>query len=441
MVEFLSLIVPSSKESGEVGKMAELMKQLTERTRAATGGIGEVIWYDAVTSDGELKWQDELNEKNADFFFNCDGIFLNYNWKAENLKKSLDTLRSRNAIGRSTDIYVGIDVFGRGCFGGFDCNKSLELITGASTSTSSSSSSSSSSPPDTALSVAVFAAAWTHEKIQEDIQGAPLGQEYYFVGKLARLIVGKTMFERAARLLVWYFPNLHKFNFLKSGQNVNFGRASHPAEADKIEEAFLSRECRFWSLLEPFMFLRGPAAVPDAAAERVLFSTDFSSGCSEKEGGRDGWTLDLAAQRPQCSFMGERSPRTPPRRGSGLMLLKQREEGPEKAEDSSSTATPLLVCRFVRGRGLALVIEVEVEEAEAAAGEGAPRARVDYKMAVLGDGDKLREIERSATMGKADVFTVPDDLDVVQALGVILGRPSLIINSVRVLHLPKGDCC
>ena len=124
-----------------------------------------------------------------------------------------------------------------------------------------------------------------------------------------------------------------------------------------------------------------------------------------------------------------------------MMLLKQREEGPEKAEDSSSTATPLLVCRFVRGRGLALVIEVEEEEADAAAGEDAPRARVDYKMAVLGDGDKLREIERSATMGKADVFTVPDDLDVVQALGVILGRPSLIINSVRVLHLPKGDCC
>ena len=47
--------MPSPKESGEVGKMAELVKLLAERTKAATGGVGEVIWYDAVTADGELK--------------------------------------------------------------------------------------------------------------------------------------------------------------------------------------------------------------------------------------------------------------------------------------------------------------------------------------------------------------------------------------------------
>ena len=82
--------------------MAKLLRLLTEKTKAATGGAGEVIWYDSVTADGELKWQDELNEKNADFFFGCDGIFLNYNWKAENLNKSIETLRSRGAIDRST---------------------------------------------------------------------------------------------------------------------------------------------------------------------------------------------------------------------------------------------------------------------------------------------------------------------------------------------------
>ena len=412
----MRLILLSSKESGEVGKMAELTKLLTERTRAATGGVGEVIWYDSVTADGELKWQDELNEKNAEFFFSCDGIFLNYNWKAEHLRRSLDTLRSRNAVGRSTDIYVGIDVFGRGCHGGFDCNKSLEMIRGAG--------SSSSSPPETPLSVAVFAAGWTHEKIQEDLQGAPLGQESGFVGKLARLLGGNTMFKRVARVVISNFPSLHKLICLKSGHNMIVDRASLPAEADTMGEAFLRRECRFWSLLEPFMFLKGPAAIPDSA-ERVLFSTDFCSGCSEKEGGR-GWRLDLAAQQPQCSFMGERSTR-----GSGLML--KRAEGTETERPST---TPLLVCRFVKRKGFAMAIEVD-----AAAAEGEEDADVDYKVAVLGDGNKFREIERSATTESADVFAVPDDLEVVEALGVIMGRSSLLINSVRVLHLPKDECC
>lgn len=43
----------------------------------------------------------------------CDGIFLNYNWKQVNLKKSVD-----EAGIRRTDVFVGVDVFGRGCLGG-----------------------------------------------------------------------------------------------------------------------------------------------------------------------------------------------------------------------------------------------------------------------------------------------------------------------------------
>lgn len=43
----------------------------------------------------------------------CDGIFLNYNWKQANLKKSVD-----EAGIRRTDVFVGVDVFGRGCLGG-----------------------------------------------------------------------------------------------------------------------------------------------------------------------------------------------------------------------------------------------------------------------------------------------------------------------------------
>lgn len=47
------------------------------------------------------------------FFDACDGIFLNYTWQTEML------LQSRlNAGERYRDVFVGIDVFGRGCFGG-----------------------------------------------------------------------------------------------------------------------------------------------------------------------------------------------------------------------------------------------------------------------------------------------------------------------------------
>lgn len=47
------------------------------------------------------------------FFLGCDGIFLNYNWTKDTLKKSV-----LEAGSRRTDVYVGVDVFGRGCLGG-----------------------------------------------------------------------------------------------------------------------------------------------------------------------------------------------------------------------------------------------------------------------------------------------------------------------------------
>ena len=48
------------------------------------------------------------------FFDACDGIFLNYWWSKNTLKNSV-----KNAgPDRQADVYVGVDVFGRGCLGG-----------------------------------------------------------------------------------------------------------------------------------------------------------------------------------------------------------------------------------------------------------------------------------------------------------------------------------
>ena len=72
-----------------------------------------LIWYDAVTVDGQLVWQNALNAKNKPFFDVCDAIFLNYAWDQAAASSS-----AAAAGGRACDMFLGVDVFGRGTFGG-----------------------------------------------------------------------------------------------------------------------------------------------------------------------------------------------------------------------------------------------------------------------------------------------------------------------------------
>ncbi|XP_069697491.1 cytosolic endo-beta-N-acetylglucosaminidase isoform X2 [Periplaneta americana] len=102
----------------------------------------EVLWYDSVTNEGKLKWQNELNDRNRIFFDNCDGIFLNYTWSEEDLKNSAEIAGSRHL-----DVYVGVDVFGRNCYGGghFNTYQAVEVARKHN------------------LSLALFAPSWVHE--------------------------------------------------------------------------------------------------------------------------------------------------------------------------------------------------------------------------------------------------------------------------------------
>ncbi|GJQ80903.1 hypothetical protein Trydic_g4720 [Trypoxylus dichotomus] len=108
-----------------------------------------IIWYDSVTRDGKLQWQNELNEYNRCFFDACDGIFLNYTWKKGNLKRSI-----KHAQHRRHDVYVGLDVFGRGCFGGGKFNSYLAAK----------------AVREHDLSLAIFAQGWTHETLDQEPQ-------------------------------------------------------------------------------------------------------------------------------------------------------------------------------------------------------------------------------------------------------------------------------
>ncbi|XP_046677910.1 cytosolic endo-beta-N-acetylglucosaminidase 1 [Homalodisca vitripennis] len=105
-----------------------------------------LIWYDSVTIDGSLEWQNKLCPLNKPFFDVCDGIFLNYVWKPADLQESL-----REAGTRRHDVFVGVDVWGRNCYqdGGFNVDKALTVLRTLN------------------MSVAIFAPAWTFETLPE----------------------------------------------------------------------------------------------------------------------------------------------------------------------------------------------------------------------------------------------------------------------------------
>nr|GAT43296.1 glycoside hydrolase family 85 protein [Mycena chlorophos] len=125
---------------------------LVSELKNKIGSHAEVIWYDSVVVTGQLAWQDRLNGFNLPFFLSSTGFFTNYTWPPSYIRKMKDyfaTVTSASLSGH--DIYVGIDVFGRGSHGagGFGSYKALEHIAPAQFST------------------AFFAPGWTWESTQD----------------------------------------------------------------------------------------------------------------------------------------------------------------------------------------------------------------------------------------------------------------------------------
>ncbi|KAL5732959.1 hypothetical protein ACOSQ2_032651 [Xanthoceras sorbifolium] len=131
-------------DAGQIPNLKEFISHLTDTMHSSLPG-SLVIWYDSVTIDGELKWQDQLNEKNKPFFDICDGIFVNYTWKEDYPK-----LSAAVAGDRKYDVYMGIDVFGRNTFGGgqWNTNVALDLL------------------KKDDVSAAIFAPGWVYETKQ-----------------------------------------------------------------------------------------------------------------------------------------------------------------------------------------------------------------------------------------------------------------------------------
>lgn len=146
----------------------------------------EIMWYDSIVyPHGQLAWQDALNQHNIDYFKSAHSFFTNYTWARppqplppgqlidpNDLSPQALQLRGfgltgnddggfhpqlllsaamADSVDRSrSDVYVGVDVFGRNCWGGLKSWKSLDMIKPRA------------SPLN--LSVALFAPGWTWEE-------------------------------------------------------------------------------------------------------------------------------------------------------------------------------------------------------------------------------------------------------------------------------------
>ena len=127
-----------------VDRLIRFVGLLTNKLHAQTASVPYpmVVWYDAVTTQGTVQYQNALTQLNKPFFDACDGLFTNY-WYDE-LRLGFS---SSVAGSRKKDVFVGIDVYGRNTFGGggLRCNVAFDAI------------------HKNGMSVALFAPGWTHE--------------------------------------------------------------------------------------------------------------------------------------------------------------------------------------------------------------------------------------------------------------------------------------
>lgn len=131
-------------DPAQISNLKEFVDHLSLTMHSSVPG-SLVLWYDSVTVDGKLNWQDQLNESNKPFFDICDGIFVNYTWKEDYPRVSAAV-----AGDRKFDVYMGIDVFGRNTYGGgqWNVNVALDVIR------------------KNDVSAAIFAPGWVYETKQ-----------------------------------------------------------------------------------------------------------------------------------------------------------------------------------------------------------------------------------------------------------------------------------
>src|SRR5699024_11010710 len=101
-------------------KQATLMQELIKEYKEKVGEKQELMWYDSMTEEGKMDWQNALTDKNDAFMVDgdmnavADDMFLNFWWNTDELEK--DKLLEKSAAKANElniDAYAlvaGIDV-------------------------------------------------------------------------------------------------------------------------------------------------------------------------------------------------------------------------------------------------------------------------------------------------------------------------------------------
>ncbi|KAJ3797013.1 glycoside hydrolase family 85 protein [Lentinula aff. detonsa] len=146
--------------------LAAWITLLQAELKLKVGSHAETMWYDSVIINGRLAWQDRLNSLNLPFFLSSSSLFSNYTWRnnypslTAQYFLSLDSSLTGDVTShphihqkKLQDIYMGVDVWGRGSHGngGFGAFKAISHI----------------APSSLGLSVALFGQAWTWESEQD----------------------------------------------------------------------------------------------------------------------------------------------------------------------------------------------------------------------------------------------------------------------------------
>ncbi|CRK96295.1 CLUMA_CG009715, isoform A [Clunio marinus] len=160
-IEGWLLNVEVTVDEDKIPMLYYLVEYLTHKTHKEIKH-GKVIWYDSVTCEGKLNWQNELNEENESFFNRCDGIFTNYNWSVQHLERTSKLIDDKYP-NRRNDVFFGIDVFGRGQIAGFRSPETISKLCAFK------------------FSSAIFAPGWTCETIDAVIgfEGLHHGSDSY----------------------------------------------------------------------------------------------------------------------------------------------------------------------------------------------------------------------------------------------------------------------
>lgn len=161
----LNIEVALQSGSSAASDLAAFVGDVTRATRKILGPVSEVIWYDSVTRDGSLSWQNELNDDNEQFFKAAGSIFTNYHWD-----RNAPVRSAVKAGTRRTDVFTGIDVHGRNTFGGggFHTHIALRAIKQGGTS------------------AAIFGPAWTVENCPQNVSDPRELEERFWAGPSGR---------------------------------------------------------------------------------------------------------------------------------------------------------------------------------------------------------------------------------------------------------------